>query len=172
MSPRQRAAALACALLLPALMPALTPASACTLVLAEHRSARELLRLPLDPSAPEVRVSFTHSVLGTPVEDRYRFRPDAEGWRAHLIEERWAGEGYGLPIAAGPGETLERDGEGWRLTLDRRVHPLVVRPLPAQRMRVQAGVRPGRNNGSPAPLLLGTLSPHAIEMRVEDCPLT
>lgn len=164
MSPRQRAAVLACALLLPGL----SPAAACTLVLAEHRSARELLRLPLDPATPEVRVSFTHSVLGTPVEDRYRFRQGTEGWRAHLVEERWVGEGYGLPISAGPGETLQRDGEGWRLTLNRPVHPLVVRPLPAQRVRVQAGV----TEGTSAPLLLGTLSPHAIEMHVEDCPLT
>lgn len=162
MSARQRAALVACTLL----VPALAPGAACTLVLAEHRSARELLRLPLDPAAPEVRVSFTHSVLGTPVEDRYRFRGGPEGWRAHLIEERWRGEGYGLPIAAGPGETLERDGQGWRLWLDRPVHPLVVRPLPAQRMRVQAGPA----EGGQAPVLLGGLSLQAIEMRVEDCP--
>jgi hypothetical protein len=44
---------------------------------------------------------FEHSVLGTPVEDRYRFTP--RGWRA-LVEERFDGEGYGLPHAAGPGE--------------------------------------------------------------------
>lgn len=158
MSPRQRAAVLACALLAPAAVPA------CTLVLAEHRSGRELLRLPLDPAAPQARVLFTHSVLGTPVEDSYRFRPDATGWRAHLVEERWTGEGYGLPIAAGPGETLVREGEGWRLTLDREVHPLVVRPLPAQGMRVQLAGQ--------APVLLGTLSKLAIVLTAADCPPT
>lgn len=158
MSPRQRAAVLACALLAPAAVPA------CTLLLAEHRSGHELLRLPLDPSAPEVRILFTHSVLGTPVEDRYRFRPGPAGWQAHLVEERWAGVGYGLPIAAAAGETLARDGDGWRLTLDRVVHPLVVRPLPAQAMRVQLAGR--------APLLLGTLSAQAVELRAADCPPT
>lgn len=158
MSPAQRAAVLACALL------ACTAAPACTLLLAEHRSGLELARLPLDPAAPALRVTFTHSVLGSEVEDHYRFRSEAAGWRAHLVEERGAGEGYGLPHAAGPGETLVRNGDGWRLVLDRPVHPLVVRPLPALRMRVQVDGH--------APLLLGPLSPHAIELIAQGCPAT
>jgi hypothetical protein len=101
-------------------------------------------------------------VLETPVEDDYRFRSTADGWRAYLVEERWSGEGYGLPISAGPEESLERDGEGWRLKLDRMVHPLIVRPLPAQHMRVVAADR--------EPLLLGTLTDHAIAFDVENCP--
>jgi hypothetical protein len=153
----QRAALLACALLVPA------AALACTLMLTEHRSGLELARLPLDPAAPTLRIAFTHSVLGTAVEDHYRFRHNATGWRAHLVEERGAGEGYGLPYAAGPGETLVRDGEGWRLTLDRPVHPLVVRPLPAQRLRLLADGR--------APLLLGSLSTGAIELVAQGCPV-
>ena len=156
MKPVQRAALLACALLASAAAPA------CTLVLAEHRSGLELARLPLDPTAPALRIAFNHSVLGTEVEDHYRLRRDAAGWRAHLVEERGAGEGYGLPYSAGPGETLVRDGEGWRLTLDRPVHPLVVRPLPAQRMRVLVGGQ--------APLPLGSLSRHAIELIAQGCP--
>ncbi|MBK9361199.1 MAG: DUF1850 domain-containing protein [Rubrivivax sp.] len=121
----RRAVLIAAAALLPA------GVGACTLVLTEHRSARALARLPLDPAAPALRVAFTHSVLGTPVEDRYIFRHGAAGWRAVLVEERWQGEGYGLPIAASPGETLVRDGAGWRLTRDREVQPLVVRPAGA-----------------------------------------
>ncbi len=147
-----------------ALLPLATPA--CTLVLTEHRSARVLARLPLDPATPALRVAFTHSVLGTPVEDRYVFRPGAGGWRAVLVEERWQGEGYGLPIAAGPGEALVRDGDGWRLTLQREVQPLVVLALPAQHMRVLIDGRP--------PLLLGSLGPPppvSVAMTVEDCPV-
>lgn len=136
----------------------------CELRLLEHRSGRELLRLPLDPALPSAEIAFTHSVLGTPVADRYVWRRDEPGrgpWRAHLVEERYVGEGYGLPHAAAPGERLQRDGDGWRLSLDRVVDPLVVRPLPAQGMRVTV---PGR-----APVLLGTLSTQAIEMRARGC---
>ena len=103
----------------------------CHLELREHRSGTLLKRLPLDTAKPEVQIAFDHSVLGTPVVDRYRFVP-----QARLIEERFEGEGYGLPHTAGPGETLQRDGAGWRLQLNREVHPLVVRPLPQLRMRL------------------------------------
>jgi hypothetical protein len=152
---RQRAAVLAGALLLTT-----AAAPACTLVLSEYRSGRELARLPLDPARPQARVAFTHSVLGTPVEDHYAWRHDGSGWRAHLVQERFEGEGYGLPNAAGPGETLERDGAGWRLTLDRLVHPLVLPPV--QGMRVSTGSR--------APLALRALSHQSIELRATDCP--
>ena len=111
-------------------------ASGCELLLREHRSGVELQRLPLDAEAPEIGIAFQHSVLGTPVVDRYRFTPTA-----HLVEERYAGEGYGLPHVAGPGETLRRDGDGWVLQLNRPVHPLVVRTLPQQHMRLQLGGR-------------------------------
>ncbi len=103
----------------------------CQLVLSEHRSGTVLQRLPLDADAPEIRIGFDHSVLGTPVVDRYRFTP-----RARLIEESFEGEGYGLPHQAGPGESLQRAGAGWLLLLNREVHPLVVRPLPQLRMRL------------------------------------
>ncbi len=155
MRSRQRAAALAGALLL-----ASAAAPACELVLSEHRSGRELARLPLDAAQPAVRVVFTHSVLGTPVEDLYRWRHDGRGWRAHLVQERYEGEGYGLPNAAGPGETLQRDGAGWRLTLDRVVHPLVLPPVPG--MRVATGDR--------VPLALRDLSHRSIELRAAGCP--
>ena len=112
------------------------PGAACELVLSDHRSGTELQRLPLDPRAPEAQIAFDHSVLGTPVVDRYRFTP-----AARLVEERFEGQGYGLPHTAGPGETLQRSGTGWRLQLDRAVQPLVVRPLPQQRMRLQLAGR-------------------------------
>ena len=111
-------------------------AIACDLVLSEHRTGVELKRIPLPGSgrAPVVSIAFEHSVLGTTVIDRYEFRP-----RAWLIEERFDGEGYGLPYAAQAGEKLERTGDGWKLTLERRVDPLVVRPLQAQNMRLIVG---------------------------------
>lgn len=162
--PQRRATALvACCALLP------VAASACTLTLADHRRGPVLARLPLDPAAPALRVAFTHSVLGTPVEDRYVFRHGAAGWQAVLVEERWVGEGYGLPIAAGPGQTLVRDrslgSDGWKLTLQRLVHPLVVLALPSQRMRVLVDGQ--------APVLLGGLGPPAptsVALQVEGCP--
>lgn len=143
----------------------------CELLLLDHRSGIELQRLPL--AAPEVVLAFEHSVLGTTVEDRYRFVP-----RARLVEERFEGQGYGLPHAAGPGETLERSGEGWRLRTDREVHPLVVRPLPAQnmRLRLDAGAAPaaadvqvwGRRS-QPREWPLAAWSERAIELRVQGC---
>jgi hypothetical protein len=149
------------AVLAGALLSGAAAAPACELVLAEHRSGRELARLPLDAARPSAQIAFTHSVLGTPVADRYVWRSDGAQWRAHLIEERFEGDGYGLPNAAASGESLTRDGNGWRLQLDRVVHPLVVLPLPAQGMRLVVGER--------APLLLGSLSRVSIAMRAENC---
>ena len=108
-----------------------TPAAACELRLTEHRSGRELKRLPLDWRTPEIRIAFEHSVLGTTVIDRYRFTP-----APLLVEEEFEGEGYGLPATAGPGERLERIGTRQRLTLARPVDPLVVRALAGPRMRL------------------------------------
>lgn len=151
---RPRHAATAACCLAAALSAA--PACACEAVLREHRSGTELARLPLDAAQPELRIAFEHSVLGTTVVDRYRFTP-----RPRLVEERFDGQGYGLPHAAGPGETLQRDGTGWRLVLDRAVDPLVVRPLPAQRMRIVLADRE---------LPLAALSSAAIEIAARGCP--
>ncbi len=131
---------------------------ACELVLTDHRSGAPLQRLPL-PSA-ELSIVFEHSVLGTTVTDRYRFETGATGSRAVLVEEQFEGQGYGLPHTASAGETLTREGNAWRLQLRRPVHPLVVRPLPAQRMRL---VLQGRE------WLLASFSHHAIELRAEGC---
>lgn len=130
-------------------------AAACELVLGEHRSGRELMRVPLDAGAPEARIAFEHSVLGTTVTDRYRFDP-----APRLVEERFDGEGYGLPHAAGDGERLTREAAGWRLQTDRLVQPLVVRPLPAQRMRLAA---------AGGQWLLADFSAAAIEIHAERC---
>ena len=127
----------------------------CELVLTEHRSGRELQRLMLDPAQPSATIAFEHSVLGTTVLDSYAFRPHAV-----LVEERFDGTGYGLPHAAGPGERLVREGDGWRLELQRDVQPLVVRPLPAQNMRLLL---------SSGPLRLAELSSQAIEFRSRGC---
>ena len=127
----------------------------CHLELREHRSGALLKRLPLDAAKPEVHIAFDHSVLGTPVVDRYRFTP-----KARLVEERFEGEGYGLPHTAGSGETLQREGAGWRLQLDREVHPLVVRPLPQLRMRLLlAGVE----------WPLAAFSTQAIQISAQGC---
>ena len=137
-------------------------ATACELLAKEHRSGREVLRAPLagGVSAQGVlglRLSFVHSVLGTPVEDSYQWR--AGTWV--LVEERFEGEGYGLPHVAEAGERLERTPEGWRLHLARPVEPLVVRPLLAQRMRLT--LDDGRT------WLLGHLSTQSLELRLLGC---
>lgn len=138
------------------LLAAASAAAACQLLAVDHRSGRELLRAEL--AQPQLRIAFTHSVLGTPVEDHYRWRDGA--WR--LVEERFDGVGYGLPhAAAAVGETLERIGDGWRLTLDREVTPLVVRALPAQAMRVLL------DDGRVWPL--GELGAASIELRALAC---
>jgi hypothetical protein len=153
-TPARRAAGCAAALLACAVAP---NAAACELVLSEHRSGRELARLALDPLAPGATIAFEHSVLGTTVSDTYAFRPHAV-----LVEERFDGAGYGLPHAAGAGERLLRDGNGWRLELQRVVTPLVIRPLPAQSMRLVSMA---------GPLRLADLSAGAIELRADDCPV-
>ncbi len=132
--------------------------AACTLHVQEHRSGLELLRLPLPPgSVPQLQLAFTHSVLGTPVQDHYTWNVGA--WQ--LTEERFEGEGYGLPHMAAAGETLQRFGAGWRLLLNRTVAPLVVRPLPA--LQMQLLLPDGRQ------WLLGSLSRHAIELTTSQC---
>ena len=165
MKPARRAALAAGALLaLPGV-----GAGACDLVFSEHRSGLELKRLPMRPDTqpvqpvplPRMRILFTHSVLGTPVEDHYEWRRHGGAWQAHLVEERFEGQGYGLPHAAEGGQRIERDGDRTRLQLDRRVHPLVVRPLPDLGMRVVVEAAP--------PVWLGSLSRQAIELRVADC---
>ncbi len=132
-------------------------ALACELVLSEHRLGVELKRvaLPKAVGVPFVSIAFEHSVLGTTVVDRYEFRP--EPW---LVEERYDGYGYGLPYAAQAGERLERLADGWRLSLERRVDPLVVRPLPAQHMRLIVG---------DTVLQLASVSTHAIAFTVRGC---
>ena len=130
---------------------------ACELQLFEHRSGRLLMNFPLDASSAAAQIAFEHSVLGTTVIDTYLFTPTAV-----LIEESFEGEGYGLPHAAGPGERLSREGARQRLHLYRPVEPLVIRPLPEQRMRL---VTPSRQ------VLLGSLSPSAaIELQAQGCP--
>lgn len=153
-----------CAALVACALPIATAALACELVLSEHRSGRELKRLALDPQRPAARIAFTHSVLGTPVVDHYEWRADGAGRRrAHMVQEHFEGDGYGLPNAAGQGETLVRDGDSWRLYLDRVVHPLVVLPLPSQSMQITVGDDPA--------VLLGRLSDKSIDMRAEGCPI-
>ncbi len=84
---RRAAAAALCALVA---LAAAGPAAACELRALEHRSGREVLRASLVAGAvPELRVSFVHSVLGTPVEDRYQWRAGA--WV--LLEESFEGHG-------------------------------------------------------------------------------
>ena len=134
-----------------------TPAAACELRLTEHRSGRELQRLPLDARAPEIRIAFVHSVLGTEVVDRYRFLPQPV-----LVEEVFEGQGYGLPDGPGPGERWEVLSDGRiRLSLHRPVDPLIVLALPAQRMRI---LRPEGD------LLLGSLGVTRVHLRVRHCP--
>ena len=113
----------------------------CRLRLSEHRSGRRLGSFRLAPPAADrpdappadFAIAFEHSVLGTTVIDRYR----VDGARVVLVEERFAGEGYGLPGAAHGAQRMRRDGgERRRLLLERPVEPLVVRASAEQRTRL------------------------------------
>jgi hypothetical protein len=104
-----------------ALIVSVPAASACELVLTGHRDGSERLRVAMPVATPYFEIRFVHSVLGTVVIDRYEVRDTG---RVHLVEEQFAGEGYGLPAAAAPGETLTQHGEVKLLRLDRPVHPL------------------------------------------------
>ena len=121
------------------LLAALAPcnALACSLDLREHRSERPIARIALDQLAPRFSIAFEHSVLGTTVVDTYAVEHEAGVHRIWLTQESFSGEGYGLPYSAlAPHESLQRDNDGWRLSMRRLVQPLVVRPLPAQQMRL------------------------------------
>ncbi|MCF8167877.1 MAG: DUF1850 domain-containing protein [Rhodoferax sp.] len=161
MKPARRLALVALALCAPLV------GMGCELVLTEHRSGKLLQRVALDPDRLTADIAFTHSVLGTPVLDRYVWRHGPSGWRAYLVEERFQGEGYGLATSAGPGETLTREnlagGTFWRLRLKRLVDPLVVLPLPEQAMRVVLADQ--------REVLLGSISRTSVEFRAENCPV-
>ena len=118
--------------------PAATAAAlACELQILGARDGQLRWRGAMPPGA-RIELHFVHSVLGTPVADRYRWQHD----RWVLEEERFEGLGYGLPHQAGPGERLLREGDGWRLLLQREVDPLVVRTAPAHPMRLVAAGLP------------------------------
>jgi|JI8StandDraft_1071087.scaffolds.fasta_scaffold253223_2 hypothetical protein len=149
-----RAAFLLCGLL------AAHSASACALVLSEQRTGRVAATWPAHSTPVRLNVSFEHSVLGTTVRDSYEMRWDATQWRAHLIEETFAGEGYGLPYGPQAGEQMVRTATGWRLTLDRVIHPLVLLPLPEQNARITFGERT---------VHLASLSRKSLAVGLQDC---
>lgn len=136
-------------------------AQACDLVLFEHRSGNEVLRWPVLKQPVKFDVSFTHSVLGTHVVDRYIFR-DVEGkLKAFIVEELFEGQGYGLPYGAtSSGEKFERTDQGWRLTMNRMIDPLVQLPLPSQNIRLTMGEQS---------VLLGSLSKRSMLITTQQC---
>ncbi len=134
----------------------LASAQACELLMRDHRSGIELARWAMNAAQPQIEVAFEHSVLGTTVTDTYRFTPQPV-----LVQEAFEGTGYGLPVAPAAGETLRHDGARSVLTLRRVVDPLVVRNLPAQRMRLLMGERE---------LLLASLPSSSIELLAHHCP--
>jgi len=133
----------------------------CYLKLTEYRSGRELARLVMREQPVRFSVEFIHSVLGTRVSDRYEMRYVDGRWLAYLIEESFQGQGYGLPYGAtSPGENFERVGDGWRLSMQRVVDPLVQLPIPEQKIDL---VWPeGR-------VRLANLSKSSIQIILEGC---
>ncbi len=112
---------------------------ACELLVAEHRSEKPLHSFSLDMQRPQFAIAFEHSVLGTTVVDTYEVRVQQGQPQLWLVQERFRGQGYGLPDAAGPQEQLQRLGDDWLLSLNRLVDPLVIRPLPVTAMRLTVG---------------------------------
>ena len=136
-------------------------AQACDLVLVEYRSGTEVLRWPVLKQPVQFSVSFTHSVLGTHVIDRYIFRQVDGTLKAFIVEESFEGQGYGLPYGAtSPGETFKRTEQGWRLTMNRMIDPLVQLPLPSQNIRLTMDDRS---------ILLGSLSKRSMLITTQHC---
>jgi len=136
-------------------------AFACDLVLFEHRSGKEVLRWSVLKQPIHFNVSFTHSVLGTHVVDRYVFRQLDGSLKAFIVEEAFEGQGYGLPYGAtSPGEKFERTNEGWRLSMNRMIDPLVQLPLPSQNIRLSMDDRS---------ILLGSLSKRSMLITTQKC---
>ena len=107
------------------------------LIVESHRGGAILATFAFaDAAPPRFTIAFEHSVLGTTVHDHYEWRTHDGAGAAWLLEERFRGEGYGLPHTAAEGEQLVRNGDDWQLQLNRKVEPLVVRPLRAQSMRL------------------------------------
>jgi len=137
--------------------------SACSLVLTEHRTDHEVLRWPATQQPVQFVVSFVHSVLQTPVADKYEFRHHNGRWQSYLIEETFQGQGYGLPYGAtSPGETFERTPDGWRLSMNRLIDPLVQLPLPSQKVRLTMGAKT---------ILLADLSRQSMRIELQNCLL-
>jgi len=140
-------------------------ALACQLIVSEHRGGQTLATMPLAGPPFLFDIAFTHSVLNTPVLDKYEWRAQPGGGQAWLLEEIFEGEGYGLPYDAQPGQHFRRvksaEGERWQLTLNRQVHPLVVPPVRSQQMRIEIeGL---------APLMLEELSRNSMLISAVNC---
>ena len=137
------------------------PTQPCYLTLTQHRTGLALAKILMVHTPVRFSIEFTHSVLGTRVRDFYEMRLAEGRWQAHLIEERFEGQGYGLPYAATePGQRYERDANGWRLTLDRVIDPLVQLPLPEQKIDL---VWPGGQ------LRIASLSQSSVLISLEGC---
>ena len=135
---------------------------ACYLTLAQHRTDLPLASILMRQRPVRFTIEFIHSVLGTRVSDLYEMRSDGGHWRAHLIEETFEGQGYGLPYGVtAPGERYERLGDGWRLTLDRVIYPLVQLPLPQQEIDLVWPM--GR-------IRIASLSESSVRITLEGCP--
>ena len=134
---------------------------ACDLVLAEHRSGKEVLRWPITERPIAFAVSFVHSVLHTPVRDSYEARQTDGRWKLYLVQETHEGQGYGLPYGAtADGERYVRTEKGWQLTMNRLIDPLVQLPLPSQNITLHFEGRSA---------LLGDLSTRSILIEVQNC---
>jgi len=138
------------------------PEKACYLTLTQHRTGLPLASILMQQRPVQFSVEFIHSVLGTRVSDLYEMRSDGKQWRAFLIEETFEGQGYGLPYGAtAPGERYERVGDGWRLTLNRVIDPLVQLPLPQQEIDLVWPI--GR-------IRIASLSESSVRITLEGCP--
>ena len=108
----------------------------CELVLTEHRSGAELQRLPLDAQAPEVRIAFEHSVLGTPVV------ATAYSGNLDFMDERCALLVPATEVLIGPGHLYPAEGHWAEPDLDvAAAHLRALADDPALRQRLAvAGV--------------------------------
>lgn len=111
-------------------------AGAACLVLSSHPDGAALAHVAVDEHDPAFRVTYTHSVTRTPVDEVYR----VEGSRIVQTEIRFVQHGPGLPTAPDAGGTFERRDGAFVVHGQRSFDEIVMRVDADQQPRLIAGL--------------------------------
>ena len=98
-------------------------AAAACLVITARPAGSVLTVLALPPAAPQFILAYIHSVTRTPIRETYVVENLELSQTAIHFEQH----GPGLPTGPATGETWQRDGTGWRVTMQRRFPEIAMR---------------------------------------------